>query len=56
MFCFKIFVGISDKWDALFLSKPFLFYISKRHCFENKIQFFDDHFDTWIVLVFKYCG
>ena len=48
-YCFKIFVGISDEWDALFESKLlyFLFYASKRHCFERKtFAFFEDCFDT----------
>ena len=53
-----MFVGISDEWDALFLSKLFLFYVSKRQCFERKtkIAFSEGRFDTWIVLVFRYCG
>ena len=25
-FCFKIFVGISDEWDALFVFKLFIFF------------------------------
>ena len=58
-FCFKIFVGMSDEWDALFVFKLFIsfFYVSKRHCFKRKakIAFFEDCFDTWMILVFLYC-
>ena len=48
-YCFKIFVGISDEWDALFESKLFIsFSTPVRDCFERKtkVAFFEDCFDT----------
>ena len=55
-----MFVGISDEWNDLFVTSTFhlIFCVSKRHCFERKtkIQFFENQFDTWMILVFRYRG
>ena len=55
-FCFKISVGISMNWmlySCLNSSSPFL-----RHWFERKTEFafFEEGFNTWMILVFRYCG
>ena len=58
-FCFKIFVGTSDEWDAELVSELLIsFSTSGRHSFERKanIAFFENHFDTRLILVFRYCG
>ena len=49
MFCFKIFVGISDEWDALFVLKLISFSMSvKDTVLKEKLKL---HFSR-IVLVF----
>ena len=42
----------------LCLNSSFPFYVSKRIYFERKakIAFSEDCFDTWMILVFIYCG
>ena len=55
-----MFVGISDEWDALFVSKLFIFFsTSVRDTVlkvKTKIAFFENCFDNWMILVFRYCG
>ena len=59
-FCFKFFVDISDEWDVLFvfdLLISFSISVSDAVFKENaKIASHEDCFDTWMILVFVYCG
>lgn len=54
MVCFKFFVVISDKLDALFVFNLFIsFSFLKR---KSKIAFNEDCFGTWMLLIYGYCS
>ena len=50
MFCFKIFVGVPDEWDALFVLKLFIFFsMSVRDtALKEKLKL---HFSRFILIL-----